>query len=227
MQKLSPLMKGLVETRARAAGDYQTALAAIDRRTKYAHSIQIAFDAKLNKANRAISLAQSQADAALQTRNACDNLISKLNSKIQTAQIESIHAWKDRYGPRNILSQTLLKVLHDSYPEAISTTLISQAVQSTFGLVFETPLERQQWVRASIRARLGYLCKIGIVERLHPAQGNTLGLWRSSPPNTVTPDIRTLATQAGLTTTCALDQDPLETDYLPCEPTPDEDNLPR
>lgn len=227
MQKLSPLMKGLVETRARADGDYQHALATLNHRTQYAHSIQQTFKAKLNKASHAISLAQSQADAALQTRNACDNLISKLNSKIQTTQIESIHAWKDRYGPRNILSQTLLKVLHDAYPEAISTTLISQAVQSTFGLVFETPLERQQWVRASIRARLGYLCKIGIVERLHQAQGNTLGLWRSRPPNTVTPDIRTLATQAGLTTTFALDQDSLETDYLTCEPTPEEDDIPR
>lgn len=221
MQKLSPFMKGLVETRARAAGDYQTALATIEHRTQYAHSIQIAFDAKLAQAKRAIAHAQAQATAALNARNACDQLITKLNTNIQPAQIEPIHAWKGRYGPRNALGQTIQEILNSAYPSSVSTTTLSHAVQSKFGLTFETPAERKEWVRISILNRLGYLCKCGLVERLHPTHGNTLGQWRSIPTNAVPLDIRVLAAQAGIPLSYFIEDAP----NMPANT--EEDDLPR
>lgn len=67
VQKLSPVMKGLVETRARA-------------------------DGQCNKLARLIGTLSADLQRARAERDACDLLIAKINSHVRPDQIEPINA---------------------------------------------------------------------------------------------------------------------------------------
>lgn len=199
MQKLSPLMKGLVETRARA-------------------------DAQCLRLSHLIEHLTSQLAKSTSERNSCDQLITSLNSQIQPGQIEPINAWQGRYGKRGTLKAIILQALREAYPSELSTTHIAALLQHLFALEFQTPAQRKAWVRDTINNRLQALVHANLIHRTHDPKANTgrPGTWQWIPPGQAFSNLQTLSGQAGIHTTCALDQD-----YLELEPAPEEDDLPR
>ena len=75
MQRLSPLMKGLVETRARAAADHQGALEVATLRINHLNDVIQAQQRERTRIQKEIARAQAQAKQALEARQACDQLI--------------------------------------------------------------------------------------------------------------------------------------------------------
>ena len=199
MQKLSPLMKGLVETRARA-------------------------DAECLRLSLLIENLTTQLAKATSERNSCDQLISRINNQIQPSQIEPINAWQNRYGKRGTLKQTIITTLKNAYPNILSTSQICSSLQSKFNLAFNTPSERKDWVSNSIGNLLNKLARAQKILRLHNPTINSgqPGLWQWIPNNQENSNLQTLAAHAGLTTVGALGIEDLE-----LEPAPEEDDLPR
>lgn len=199
MQRLSPLMKGLVETRARADAECTRLPQLIDDLTAQLHKAQV-------------------------ERDSCDQLITKLNSQIQPRQIDPIHAWQGRYGKRGAFKQAILNLVKAAYPNSIPTTHLSYCLEATFELTFATRDERKHWVHYSIANQLRALVRNNLIERIHDPKvitGKT-GYWRWIPPDQANADLKTLAAQAGLTTTSAFEPPDIE-----AEPVPEEDDLPR
>lgn len=228
MQKLSPLMKGLVETRARADAGLQNALKSVAHRTKYLNQLTTTFERKAAQLNRSINNANHIANEALRIRQACDQFISKLKDGIDPSCIEPIDGWQGRYGPRGALGNAVQQVVEAAYPREITTEEVAASIHQSYSLTFETPAERKEWKRVSILGRLGYLCRTGRIERLHDPKSNSgqTGTWRWIPTDQPFADLQALATQAGICTTFALDQDQLEFASM-LEPTPEEDDIPR
>lgn len=200
MQRLSPLMKGLVETRARADADHQNALQAASLRTEHL-SRMVAEHKRLQGAlQRSITYAYAQAKTALNAREACDQLIQKVDSTVTPALIEPINAWQGRYGQRGALGKAVQDIVEMAYPAEITTTDVAARIQQQFGLTFATPKERKTWVKTSIQGRLGYLLRLGIIERLHDPKINSgkAGRWRAIPAKLTNNDLVALATKAGI-----------------------------
>lgn len=154
MRKTPSYLKGLAETRARAARDVQCYQQLVDE-------LQI-------------RLAQAQAELT-----ACDTLIRKFDNRLDPSQIEPVNGWKGRYGKRGALQGAILKVLQAHAPAEVTTTMIGLAVQAEFRLVFYLPVERETWLANSVRNCLKKLVKEGLVEACHD-QSNTggVGSWR-------------------------------------------------
>ena len=155
MRKTPSYLKGLAETRARAARDV--------------HCYQQLVD------ELQIRLAQAQAELA-----ACDTLIRKFDGRLDPDQIEPVNGWKGRYGKRGALKEGILKVLQEHAPDEVTTTMIGLAVQAEFRLVFHLPVEREAWIANSVRNCLKKLVKEGLAEACHD-QSNTgfVGSWRA------------------------------------------------
>ena len=190
-------MKGLVETRARADAEYIRLASLI--------------------ANLKTKIAKVEAE-----RDSCDQLVTKLNNRIQAHQIEPINAWQGRYGQRGALSKEILATLQQAYPNSISTSVIALQVETAFQLTFYTRAERGHWAAKSLASRLSKLARDNVIERLHNPHANTglPGLWRWIPKGSPSADLETLAREAGIPVIQACGPDPLE-------PAPEEDNLPR
>lgn len=154
MRKTPSYLKGLAETRARAARDVQCYQQLVDE-------LQI-------------RLAQAQAELA-----ACDTLIRKFDNRLDPGLIEPVSHWKGRYGKRGALREAILKVLQEHAPDEVTTTVIGMAVQAEFRLVFHLPVEREAWIANSVRNCLKKLVKEGLAEACHD-QSNTgfVGSWR-------------------------------------------------
>lgn len=154
MRKTPSYLKGLAETRARAARDVQCYQQLVDElQTR---------------------LAQAQAELA-----ACDTLIKKFDDRLDPGMIQPVNGWKGRYGKRGALKEAVLKVLQAHAPAEVTTTVIGLAVQAEFRLVFYLPVEREAWIANSVRNCLKKLVKEGLVEACHD-QSNTgfVGSWR-------------------------------------------------
>jgi len=198
VQRLSPLMKGLVETRARADAE--------------------CFRLSLLIESLTLKLTKTQAE-----RDSCDQLISRINNQIQPDQIEPVNAWQGRYGKRGAFRQAILKAITLAYPNPISTTEIAQYLQATFNLFFAIPGQRRTWAHNSINPRLRELVNSKAIQRIHDPSANIgkAGLWLWIPPDQASTDLHALAANAGLPTVGAIDQDyPVLEDCL-------EDDLPR
>lgn len=200
MQKLSPLMKGLVETRARADADHQKALAAATLRMSHLDELVQAHQREQARIQKEITRAQSQAQQALLARQACDQLILNLQKNIDPSHIEPINAWQGKYGQRGTLGQAVQAFVEAAYPIEVTTLQVATAIQHQFQLDFATPKERATWVRASVSNKLQYLMRLGRIERLHDpaARLKRHGRWRAVPANLTGNDLVALATQAGI-----------------------------
>lgn len=155
MRKTPSYLKGLAETRARAAGDvarYKALLADITS-----------------------SLAE--AEGLLES---CDRLIKKFDIRLNPGLIAPINAWKGRYGPRGALLDAIALYLQSVAPAAVTISELAWHMQLKFNLNFCDSKQTSTWINNSLRPRLRDLLKGGVVERLHdssPGQ-NQLGRWR-------------------------------------------------
>ncbi|UCV10425.1 hypothetical protein KI614_09415 [Dechloromonas denitrificans] len=221
MPRTSPYLKGLAETRARVDADY---VRASERLTSANHQLKQA-RALVARLEKAIPALQTQVLLANTTRYACDTLIVSLNPDIEPAEIQPIRAWQGRYGKRGTLGQLVQAIIETAYPEPITTIAVAQQLETQLNLTFATPADRAHWMKATVNARLNYLGRTGVIERLHPATAayGKPGIWRGKP-HELYPSLNALATHAGLATTSAPEQNDLE---LVLEPAPEEDDLPR
>lgn len=154
MRKTPSYLKGLAETRARAARDVQCYQQLVDE----------------------LQTRLTQAPAELL---ACDTLIRKFDPRLDPGMIDPVSHWQGRYGKRGALKQAILKVLQAQAPEEVTTTMIGLAVQAEFRLVFHLPVEREAWIANSVRNCLKKLVKEGLAKACHD-QSNTgfVGCWK-------------------------------------------------
>jgi hypothetical protein len=145
MRKTPSYLKGLAETRARAAGDIQ----------------------RLKKIQEEVAQKLAQAQDELE---ACDRLIRKYDARLNPELIQPIRAWQGRYGKRGALQATIKRLLQEAFPEAIDTTELLWALQIEFQLDFPTWQEKHRWRRNSLTPALKDLVAAGLANRLglHP-----------------------------------------------------------
>lgn len=156
MRKTPSYLKGLAETRARAAADILRYQQVIEQVTA--------------------SLTKAQAEL-----EACDRLIKKFDERLEPALIEPVLHWKGRYGKRGALREAILALLQEQAPAAVTTTEIGWQMQLKFDISFNHWTERKRWMTNSIGNCLKKLAKDGLVES-GPARGRTgsAGTWRAA-----------------------------------------------
>lgn len=210
--KTHPYLKGLAETRARAAGDYEKASQAIAERTRVLQHLTQQFEISSRVAVEALSAAEKQAATAMTIREACDQLIFRLNNELAPEDIEPISAWQGRYGRRGALSQAIQQIIEVAYPAEVSTGEITAKIQEKFGLSFGTGRERRLWKRVSILGRLKILADKGLIERLHDTTlgATEPGRWRALPSQYAPDSLIDFATKAGIPLTFMSDAFSLE-----------------
>lgn len=163
MRRIPSYLKGLGETRARAAGEVARCKALID---------QISQD-----------MARAQADV-----DSCDRLIRRYDERLDPNLIRPIRAWQGRYGKRGELKATIARVLKESYPEPIATTEIATLLQIEFKLDFITPEERRHWKHNTVGNALKDLAKAKQLERVEDPDDSTSqhAYWRWIGKDTTT-----------------------------------------
>lgn len=155
MRKTSSYLKGLAETRARTAGD-------VERLTRIHDEISQ-------------QIASAQAELA-----ACDRLIVKFDQRLNPGLIKPIHEHR-RYGKHGALLQTVRRAIEEAWPEAITTSEVSWAVQLELELHFLTYSEKKRWLDNSLRGAIKKLLARGEIERTHEladAFNGEVGRWR-------------------------------------------------
>jgi hypothetical protein len=155
MKKTPAYLKGLAETRARAAGEIQ----------------------------RYERIAKDVADILETSRKAleaCDILIRTFDRRLNPGDIEPIRVNKFYGGKRGKLRDTVIGIVKAEAPEPISTAQIAMEVQVQYQLTFEHPELRARWLGNSIGRLLRVLHRDGLTERLHDphAYCGGSGLWR-------------------------------------------------
>lgn len=156
MRKTPSYLKGLAETRARAAADMLRYRQVIDEVM--------------------VSLAKAQAEL-----KACDRLIKKFDERLEPALIEPVLHWKGRYGKRGALREAILALLQEEAPAAVTTTEIGWQMQLKFDIGFNHWTERKRWMTNSIGNCLKKLVKDGLVEPCHDqSRTGEVGSWRLS-----------------------------------------------
>lgn len=154
MRKTPSYLKGLAETRARAAADVLRYQQVIDE-------IMV----NLNKAKAEI--------------DACDQLIKKFDERLDPALIEPVLHWKGRYGKRGALREAILALLQEQAPAAVTTTEIGWQMQLKFDIGFNHWTERKRWMTNSIGNCLKKLVKDGLLEPDHGwGRTGSTGSWR-------------------------------------------------
>lgn len=155
-KKVSSYVKGLVETRARAAGDLE--------RLRRIH------------AELSARIATAEADIA-----ACDRLIRKFDGRLDPSLIEPLHTRS--YGGRGRLRAAVLDQLQLAYPGEVTTSELAVEMQIKFGFDFLTATQRDNWVRGSLARALRDLHAEGLAERMHDPMLRTgePGRWRLRP----------------------------------------------
>lgn len=154
MRKTPSYLKGLAETRARAAADV------------------LRYKQLINEIMGSLAKAQAELEA-------CDTLIKKFDERLDPTLVEPINHWKGRYGKRGALREAILALLQERAPTAVTTTEIGWQLQLKFNINFVHWKEREQWMSNSIGSCLKKLVKDGLVEACHD-QGNTgfVGSWK-------------------------------------------------
>ena len=163
MKKVPSYLKGLAETRARAAGE-------LERLQSIASDV-------------AARLAEAQANFA-----SCDRLIRLFDERLDPAKIPSIHG--QRRVPGGKLKGVIVEILTGRAPHEMTTNEICWELQLRYSLDFVTPKERADWKHGSIGRALKHLIKDGLVERLHDPMAPIAedGRWRLKSDNGLSSD---------------------------------------
>lgn len=156
MAKTPSYLKGLAETRARAAGDvltYEKMHADVTKRL---------------------------GDARMELE-ACDRLIKKFDKRLDPNRIEPIRGTTGRYKRHGGLRDCLLDYLKDQYPSEVSTSELSLFAQAEFDLAFAGWKAYHAWMNNSLGRQIRRLCDEGLIERMHDAlapPSGEAGRWR-------------------------------------------------
>lgn len=156
MQRTSSYLKGLAETRARAAGDVR----------------------RLEQLYAEIT---AQLEVARAEVTSCDLLIRKFDRQLDPTKIPAIQAWKGHYGKRGELRAAILRMLEASWPESVSTLELAAQLQLEFRLDFINSKERSAWMHNSLTSRLKFLVGTGDVTRdadIRTEKGLWVARWR-------------------------------------------------
>ncbi len=154
MRKTPSYLKGLAETRARAAADVLRYRQVIDEIM--------------------VSLTKAQAEL-----DACDTLIKKFDERLDPTQVEPINHWKGRYGKRGALREAILVLLQERAPAAATTTEIGWQMQLKFDIGFSHWKDRKRWMTNSIGNCLKKLAKEGLVVPCHEQRSSGgAGKWK-------------------------------------------------
>ena len=159
MRKTPSYLKGLAETRARAAGDVN--------RLK---NIYDEIGQKLTSAKRALE--------------ACDLLIQRFDERLDPGLIQPIHAWQGRYGKRGALMDEVRRIIQSAWPDEITTTEIVWSAQLQFQISFVTWQAKKRWQDNSLRTAIKTLLAKGEIERVHDVSDGLIGVvgrWRWKP----------------------------------------------
>lgn len=153
VKKVPSYLKGLAETRARAAGE-------LERLHSIANDV-------------AARLAEAKANVA-----SCDRLIRLFDERLDPTKIPSIHG--HRRIPGGKLKDVIIEILKARAPHEMTTNEVCWDLQLRYSLDFETAKQRLDWKHGSIGRALKHLVKDGIVERLHDPMSPTAedGRWR-------------------------------------------------
>lgn len=175
MPRTPSYLKGLIETRARAAGDLSV------RR----HAVAVAA-AKLKAAELALAqastslleLRERQAEAEQELAD-CDRLIRKASRSVDPTKLDPVRA-HDRYGHRGALTEAVCGYFKAHAGRTIPTPELLDAIAAQFGLVFSSPQERQHWKEGSLLRAVKTLVAAGLVEGLHGRKHRAgfRGQWR-------------------------------------------------
>lgn len=154
MRKTPSYLKGLAETRARAAGDVL----------------------RLERLQGDVAQAHEKARFELA---AADALICRFDPRLDPTQIPPLRAWAGRYGKRGALREAILKYLREAHPQELTTTEIAVRLQAELGLDFTMAAACEEWVHNSVRAQLRRLAREGEAEHTSEASpGTKVGRWR-------------------------------------------------
>lgn len=157
MRKTPSYLKGLAETRARAAADvlrYQQLISEI-----------------------MVSMTKAQAEL-----ESCDTLIRKFDERLDPHLIQPINHWQGRYGKRGALRAGILALLQERAPTAVTTTEVGWQMQLKFDILFSHWKDRKRWMDKSIGGCLRTLVKEELAEACHDRVGNgVVGSWRYRP----------------------------------------------
>ena len=139
MRKTPSYLKGLAETRARAAGDV------------------LRLQQILDQVKESLDKAQAEVDA-------CDVLIKKFDDRLEPTEIEPVNHWEGRYGRRGALKEAVLQLLRDRAPGVVTTTEIGWQMQLKFDIGFLHWKDRKRWMTNSIGNCLKTLAGEGVIE---------------------------------------------------------------
>lgn len=154
MRKTPSYLKGLAETRARAAADVR----------RYQQLIS------------EIMVSMTKAQVELES---CDVLIRKFDERLDPNSIQPVNHWQGKYGKRGGLKTAVLDVLKERSPAAVTTTEVGWQIQRQFEITFCHPKEREAWMTNSIGNCLKRLANEGLVEPCHDRSNTGLvGTWR-------------------------------------------------
>ena len=173
MRKTPSYLKGLAETRARAAGDVE----------------------RLGRLHATVSASLETAQAELA---ACDRLIQKFDARLDPRRIKPIHV-HGRCGARGVLKRAICEYLRGHASQEVSTFEIALYLQEHFSLDFQLASQREVWVHGTVVKQVKRLMNEGLVERLHSPKANRGGRWRwIGEPTDALAALRQLAQAAGL-----------------------------
>lgn len=166
MKKTPSCLKGLAETRARAAGD---AL----------------------RLERLLNQIQEELESARERLQACDTLIKAFDERLDPNQIQPVSGWKGRYGAHGAFRQAILELIEESGQDGILTTELMLLLQQRFQIDFALPGEAERWRQNAVKPKLKKLVREGLVERVEDpladkVASNATARWRRTDANAMT-----------------------------------------
>ena len=204
MARTHPFVKGLAETRARAAGELDRCeflAPKLDRALARARADVVRLQASVITLPARRARAQAELDA-------CDLFLRKTLPGITPACIPSVNAWQGRYGTRGALKTAIAEFVRACAPAEVTTREIAWAVQVRLGLEFGSRAAAGEWARNTLGAQLRRFAVEGLIDRLHdPKNGNNAHRrwrWKKQRATTMA-ELRAMAAAAGIGTVQADD----------------------
>lgn len=177
MKRIPTKLKQLAERKARLSGELNTCNIMAQPLT---HEIT-KLKARLETAQVLLAASVAKKDRLLIELAEIDLEIINFNPNVNPASIESIKAWKGKYGKRGGLKAFVYQALKSRSPSFVSTSDLSKMAIIEFSLVFESAKIRKNWYDDSLRGALAALLKDGLVEKgalQISSLSGTIGNWR-------------------------------------------------